>query len=121
VPWGCCSPAIFHTGIVVDDLTSAKQEFGSLLGITWIEGGGDVPMLLVDGPRLVKMTYAYSSKGPQGLAAERVADPTPGGTAVDREGPRAMVTKKASLDELPAVLEDRRGPCTECKVLIVAS
>jgi hypothetical protein len=58
---------LFHTGIVVDDLTAAKEEFGSLLGITWIEGGGEVPMLLDDGPRLVRMAYAYSSVGPHHL------------------------------------------------------
>jgi (R,R)-butanediol dehydrogenase/meso-butanediol dehydrogenase/diacetyl reductase len=41
--------------------------------------------------------------------------------ANDREGPSAMVTKKASLDELPAVLENLRGPSTDCKVLIAPS
>jgi hypothetical protein len=58
---------LFHTGIVVDDLTSAKDEFGGLLGVTWIEGEGDTPMLLADGPRTVKMAFAYSSEGPHHL------------------------------------------------------
>lgn len=58
---------LFHTGIVVDDLASAKEEFGRLLGLSWIEGGGDVPMVLSDGPRTVKMAYAYSVAGPHHL------------------------------------------------------
>jgi (R,R)-butanediol dehydrogenase/meso-butanediol dehydrogenase/diacetyl reductase len=41
--------------------------------------------------------------------------------ADDREGPSAMVTKKTSLDELPTVLENLRGPSTDCKVLISPS
>jgi hypothetical protein len=58
---------LFHTGIVVDDLVSAKEEFGDLLGLTWLEGEGDVPMFLADGPRMLKMAFAYSSEGPHHL------------------------------------------------------
>jgi Glyoxalase/Bleomycin resistance protein/Dioxygenase superfamily len=67
---------LFHTGIVVDDLESAKAEFGSLLGLTWLVGGGDVPMLLEDGPRVVKMAYAYSSQGPHHLELLQSAEET---------------------------------------------
>jgi Glyoxalase/Bleomycin resistance protein/Dioxygenase superfamily len=67
---------LFHTGIVVDDLESAKAEFGSLLGLTWLVGGGDVPMLLEDGPRMVKMAYAYSSQGPHHLELLQSAEDT---------------------------------------------
>jgi Glyoxalase/Bleomycin resistance protein/Dioxygenase superfamily len=58
---------LFHTGIVVDDLTSAKEEFGDLLGVTWLEGEGDSPMLLADGPRTLRMAFAYSAAGPHHL------------------------------------------------------
>jgi hypothetical protein len=58
---------LFHTGIVVDDVASAKEEFGDLLGLRWLDGGGDVPFLLADGPRTLKMVYAYSSEGPHHL------------------------------------------------------
>jgi hypothetical protein len=58
---------LFHTGIVVDDLASAKEEFGRLLDVSWIEGGGEVPMVLSDGPRTVQMAFAYSTAGPHHL------------------------------------------------------
>jgi Glyoxalase/Bleomycin resistance protein/Dioxygenase superfamily len=61
------SADLFHTGIVVDDLASAQEEFGHLLGLTWLTGGGEVPMLLEDGPRTVTMAYAYSAEGPHHL------------------------------------------------------
>jgi catechol 2,3-dioxygenase-like lactoylglutathione lyase family enzyme len=55
---------LFHTGIVVDDLESAKAEFGGLLGLTWLEGGGTVAMHTADGQRSVATRYAISAEGP---------------------------------------------------------
>ena len=44
-----------------------RRSSDCLLGLSWIEGGGDVPMVLSDGPRTVKMAYAYSVAGPHHL------------------------------------------------------
>lgn len=55
---------LYHTGIVVDDLASAVDEFGALLGVTWLEGGAEVRMLTDAGPRTVTTAYALSSEGP---------------------------------------------------------
>jgi hypothetical protein len=55
---------LYHTGIVVDDLASAQEEFGRLLGVTWLEGGGEVRIHSHDGVRMAKTAYAISSEGP---------------------------------------------------------
>ena len=55
---------LFHTGIVVDDLDAAKEHFGALLGLTWLEGGGETRMLTDDGARTVRTAYALSAEGP---------------------------------------------------------
>jgi catechol 2,3-dioxygenase-like lactoylglutathione lyase family enzyme len=55
---------LFHTGIVVDDLDAAKEHFGALLGLTWLEGGGETRMLTDDGARTVQTAYALSAEGP---------------------------------------------------------
>jgi hypothetical protein len=55
---------LYHTGIVVDDLAVATREFGALLGVTWLVGGGEVRLVTDDGPRIVTTAYALSSEGP---------------------------------------------------------
>jgi hypothetical protein len=55
---------LYHTGIVVDDLTTAKEEFGALLGVTWLEGGGEVRLVTETGPMPVAASYALSAEGP---------------------------------------------------------
>jgi Glyoxalase/Bleomycin resistance protein/Dioxygenase superfamily len=58
---------LYHTGIVVDDIESAKDEYADLLGITWLEGEGETDMLLADGPCRITMRVAYSDNGPHRL------------------------------------------------------
>lgn len=55
---------LYHTGVVVDDLESAKSKFGALFGVTWIEGGAEVRLITDDGLRIVKTAYALSAEGP---------------------------------------------------------
>ena len=55
---------LFHTGIVVDDLASSKEELGAALGVTWREGGADVRLTDVTGVRTVETAYALSTSGP---------------------------------------------------------
>jgi hypothetical protein len=55
---------LFHTGIVVDDLSAAQEEFGRLLGVTWLEGGGKVRMVTGEGESRVVTKYAVSAEGP---------------------------------------------------------
>ncbi len=55
---------LFHTGIVVDDLASAKEELGERLDVTWREGGANVRMLTDEGGRTVRTAYALSREGP---------------------------------------------------------
>ena len=55
---------LFHTGIVVDDLASAKEELGAVLGLAWREGGADVRLTDATGVRTVQTAYALSTAGP---------------------------------------------------------
>ena len=55
---------LFHTGIVVDDLDAAQEEFGRLLGVTWLEGGGKVRMVTAEGESRAVTKYAISAEGP---------------------------------------------------------
>lgn len=55
---------LYHTGIVVDDLASAQERFGQLLGLTWLTGGGEVHFRSHDGVRVATTAYAISSEGP---------------------------------------------------------
>jgi catechol 2,3-dioxygenase-like lactoylglutathione lyase family enzyme len=55
---------LFHTGIVVDDIEAAKEQFGALLGLTWLEGGGTVAMQTAEGPSKIVTRYAISAEGP---------------------------------------------------------
>jgi hypothetical protein len=55
---------LFHTGIVVDDLASAKEELGEELGVTWRDGGAKVLLLTDDGTRTVRTAYSLSREGP---------------------------------------------------------
>jgi hypothetical protein len=48
---------LFQTGILVDDILSAKKGFADLLGLTWLEGEGEVSMRLAEGP--LTMAFAY--------------------------------------------------------------
>lgn len=57
----------FHTGIVVDDLASAKEELAAALGVTWSEGGAEVRLLSGGGARTVRTAYAMSVEGPHHL------------------------------------------------------
>ena len=58
------SEDLFHTGIVVDDLASARDRLGASLGLTWREGGADVRLITDDGARTVRSAYALSCEGP---------------------------------------------------------
>ena len=49
---------------MVDDLEAAKQEFGALLGLTWLEGGGKVALQTAEGASSVVTRYAISAEGP---------------------------------------------------------
>ncbi|TDC98397.1 VOC family protein [Actinomadura sp. 7K507] len=55
---------LFHTGIVVDDLASAKADLGDLLGAGWHTGGADVRLITDGGARTVRTAYALSREGP---------------------------------------------------------
>jgi Glyoxalase/Bleomycin resistance protein/Dioxygenase superfamily len=55
---------LFHTGIVVDDLASAKEELGGSLGVTWRDGGAEVRLTGATGVRTVQTAYALSTSGP---------------------------------------------------------
>ena len=59
------SPAdLYHTGFVVDDLAAAQEQFGSLLGVSWLTGGGTVRIDTPDGSSVVQTAYALSAEGP---------------------------------------------------------
>ena len=82
--------ALFHTGIVVDDLVAAKEELGEQFGVTWHEGGGEVLLVTGDGAATTKTAYVLSKEGPHHLelvqsVAGTLYTPAPPGTA----GPRA--------------------------------
>jgi Glyoxalase/Bleomycin resistance protein/Dioxygenase superfamily len=55
---------MFHTGIVVDDLASAKEQLGDLLGVTWRDGGAEVRLTDASGTRSVETAYSLSTAGP---------------------------------------------------------
>lgn len=55
---------LFHTGIVVDDLASAKDHLGVLLGVSWREGGSEVRLTDAAGTRTVETSYCLSTVGP---------------------------------------------------------
>jgi Glyoxalase/Bleomycin resistance protein/Dioxygenase superfamily len=55
---------LYHTGIVVDDLPSAKDELGEALGLSWRDGGAEVRLVTRDGMRTVRTAYALSRQGP---------------------------------------------------------
>ena len=55
---------LWHTGIVVDDLTAAMDELGDELGVTWYRGGAEVRMTTDSGVRSVTTAYALSKEGP---------------------------------------------------------
>jgi hypothetical protein len=55
---------LYHTGIVVDDLTAAKQKYGHLFGLTWLEGGAEIRIITDQGVRIVTSAYAISAEGP---------------------------------------------------------
>ncbi|MCK9904159.1 hypothetical protein CC117_29955 [Parafrankia colletiae] len=54
---------LFHTGIVVDDLVVARKELGSVLGVTWYEGGATVRLRTQEGTRSVSTAYVLSREG----------------------------------------------------------
>ncbi len=55
---------LWHTGIVVDDLESAKAELSHELGVTWRDGGSEVRLITDDGATTVQTAYALSVQGP---------------------------------------------------------
>ena len=55
---------LYHTGFVVDDLEAAREELGSLLGVSWLAGGGTVRIDTPDGSSLASTRYALSAEGP---------------------------------------------------------
>ena len=55
---------LFHTGIVVDDLASAMEELGAILGVAWNTGGAEVRLTDAAGVRTVRTAYALSTTGP---------------------------------------------------------
>jgi hypothetical protein len=55
---------LFHTGVVVDDLAAAKEEYGESLGLTWRSGGAKVRLVTDEGSRTVRSAYALSREGP---------------------------------------------------------
>jgi hypothetical protein len=55
---------LFHTGVVVDDLASAKEQLGASLGVTWRDGGAEVRLTDATGVRTVRTAYALSTTGP---------------------------------------------------------
>src|SRR5688572_25212443 len=67
---------LYHTGIVVDDVDAAKEEYSDLMGVTWgLEGEVDVPVWMPEGARTMSFRYAYTAEGPHRLELVR---PTPG-------------------------------------------
>jgi catechol 2,3-dioxygenase-like lactoylglutathione lyase family enzyme len=76
---------LFHTGIVVDDLEAAKEEFGRRLGLTWLEGGGKVAMHTAEGQSTVATKYAVSAEGPHHVELVRSVP----GTLYTANGTRA--------------------------------
>jgi hypothetical protein len=59
---------LYHTGIVVDDIQKAKEEWRALAGIEWgPQGSAVVPCLVPGGPTTVTFEYAFSSEGPHYL------------------------------------------------------
>lgn len=68
------SSDLYHTGIVVADLESAKVEFSGL-GYEWGFGSdslgpdqqSDMPVLFPDGPQVVTFKFSYSNDGPHRL------------------------------------------------------
>lgn len=68
--------ALYHTGIVVDDVDRAMVEYSDIMGVTWgPEGEAEVPVWLPEGPRTMSFRYAYTAEGPHRLELVR---PTPG-------------------------------------------
>jgi hypothetical protein len=56
---------LFHTGIIVENLASTKDELSSLLGVKWgTQFENDVPIVLADGPKVLKFTFVFSLQGP---------------------------------------------------------
>lgn len=67
---------LYHTGIIVDDVDAAKEEYSELMGVTWgLEGERDVPVWMPEGARTMSFRFAYTAEGPHRLELVR---PTPG-------------------------------------------
>jgi threonine dehydrogenase-like Zn-dependent dehydrogenase len=73
------------------------------------ESDSFVPMLPLTKQVRVQFSFIYGSGD---------FDTVMRALAVDPAGPRSMVTRRASLDELPEAFESLRGPSTECKVMV---
>jgi len=59
---------LFHTGIVVPDITASMDEMGAVLGITWRPVAERLmTMAFGDGEFEVLMRYSYSENGPHHL------------------------------------------------------
>ncbi len=55
---------LYHTGFVVDDLEAVREQYGALLGVSWLTGGGTVKISTPDGASVVETRYALSAEGP---------------------------------------------------------
>jgi len=59
---------LYHTGIVVEDMTGAQEELSDALGVTWgPQGTSDQAVFLEDGPGSVTFEFAYTAEGPHHL------------------------------------------------------
>jgi hypothetical protein len=106
---------LYHTGIVVDDVDAAKEEYSDLMGVTWgPEGEADVPVWMPEGARMMSFRYAYTSQGPHRLELVR---PTPG-TIWTVSGVGQAHHLGYWCDDVPAVSAElsRRGLTLRAKI-----
>jgi Glyoxalase/Bleomycin resistance protein/Dioxygenase superfamily len=105
---------LFHTGVVVDDLVSARDELGDLLGVTWFEGGAEVLVITKDGTRKVEAAYVLSQEGPHHVELTRSVEgtlwtaTTPGrahhlGYWVDDVSAASAALRRLGLEEVATV------------------
>jgi hypothetical protein len=63
---------LFHTGIVVEDIDAAKQEYADLLGVGWgFHGEFEMPVWFPSGPSKISFSFAYTAEGPHRLELVR--------------------------------------------------
>jgi hypothetical protein len=63
---------LFHTGLVVDDVESAKAEYSDVAGVEWgPEGEVEMPVWLLAGPQTISFRFAYTTEGPHRIELVR--------------------------------------------------